>query len=367
MRDYYDILGVDRESTAKEIKNAYRKLAFKFHPDKNQGDPSAEQKFKEAAEAYDVLSNEEKRSRYDQFGHAGVKGNGQGHPGFTDLNDIFSNFGDIFENMGVGGFGDIFSNGSRQSRSRGSDLKLTLPITLEDINSGKTKTVRVQRYESCLTCNGKGCAPEHDLIQCSICNGSGEIRKVQRSFLGQVVNVQPCYNCNGNGQVIKKPCKDCKGDGRTRKHSSIEIEVPAGVVSGSYLTKRGEGNAGPMGSNPGNLLVIFDEVEHPLYLRDENDIIIDAMIDFSIAVFGGYIEVPTLKGKVKLKIPTGIKGGQILRVRGKGLPEINSHRLGDLLVRININIPKDISTKTKQIIEDLKQESFTETEFKKFR
>ena len=367
MRDYYEVLGVGRQSSSKEIKNAYRKLAFKYHPDKNQGDASAEQKFKEAAEAYDVLSNDDKKSRYDQFGHAGVKGGGQGHPGFTDLNDIFSNFGDIFENMGGGGFSDIFGNGGRQRRAKGSDLKLTLPVTLEDLNSGKTKTVRVQRYESCETCSGKGCQQGEDLIQCSICNGSGEVRKVQRSFLGQVVNVQPCYNCKGNGQVIKNPCKNCKGDGRVRKQSSIDIDVPQGVVAGSYLPIRGQGNAGPMGSEAGNLIVIFDEVDHPLFLRDENNIIIDSIVDFSIAVFGGYIEVPTLNGRVKLKIPKGIKGGQILRVRGKGLPELNSHRVGDLLVRININIPKNINNKTKQIIEELKKEIFTETEFKKFR
>ena len=367
MRDYYEILGVDRQSSSKEIKNAYRKLAFKYHPDKNQGDASAEQKFKEAAEAYDVLSNNEKKSRYDQFGHAGVKGANQGHPGFTDLNDIFSNFGDIFENMGGGGFGDIFGNNSRQRRSRGSDLKLTLPVTLEDLNLGKTKTVRVQRYESCKSCSGNGCAKGHDLSQCSICNGTGEIRKVQRSFLGQVVNVQPCYNCNGNGKVIKNPCNDCKGDGRIRQHSSIDIDVPAGVVSGSYLPIRGQGNAGPNGSEPGNLIVIFDEVDHPLFFRDENNIIIDSIIDFSIAVFGGSVEVPTLNGKVKLKIPKGIKGGQMLRVRGKGLPELNSHRIGDLIVRININIPKNISSKSREIIEELKKEIFTEAEFKKFR
>ena len=368
MRDYYEILGVQKGSSSKEIKNAYRKLAFKYHPDKNQGNESAERKFKEAAEAYDVLSNDEKRSRYDQFGHAGVKGNGAGHPGFTDLNDIFSNFGDIFENMGGGGgFGDFFNSNSRQRRSRGTDLKLTLPVTLEDIFSGKVKTVRVQKYILCDDCNGNGCAKGHSLNQCSVCNGTGEVRKVQQSFLGQVVNVQPCYNCNGKGKVISNPCKNCNGDGRVRKHSSIEIEIPPGVVTGSYLTKRGAGNAGEMGSPSGNLIVIFDEVEHPLYLRDENDIIIDAFIDYSTAVFGGKIEVPTLSGKIKLKIPKGIKGGQLLRVRNKGLPELNSHRIGDFLVRMNINIPKNINSKAKKIIEELKREIYVEPEFKKFR
>ena len=247
-----------------------------------------------------------------------------------------------------------------------SDLKLNLPVTLEDIYNGNEKKVRIKRYETCIDCNGSGCKKGYDKQTCNICSGSGEIRKVQRSFLGQIVNVQPCYNCSGSWKIIKNPCLNCKGDGRNKQQSSILLEVPTGVNSGNYLTKRGVGNAGLNGAPSGNLIVIFEVIDHSIFLRDNNNILLDAWIDFSIAVFGDYIEVPTLGSKVKLKIPAGTKSGQILRLKGKGIPELNSHRIGDLLVRININTPKNIGKKTKELLELLKIENFTEPEFKKF-
>ncbi len=369
MRDYYEILGVDKSASQNEIKKAYRKVAMKYHPDKNPGDSAAETKFKDAAEAYSILSDNDKRARYDQFGHAGVTGNGQGHPGFTDINDIFSNFGDIFESMGMGGFGDFFGSrsGGRQRRTRGSDLKLTLPVTYEEILAGEDKTVKIKRFEVCKDCNGGGSQAGSHPESCEVCGGAGEVRQVQRSFLGQVVKVQPCYNCNGQGKVIKTPCKNCKGDGRIKVQSSITVEIPPGVMSGNYLTKRGAGNTGIRGSQAGNLIVVFEEREHPLFVRNGNDILVDSWIDYTVAVFGGSIEVPTLSKKVNLKIPTGIKSGQILRLRGKGLPELNSHRIGDLLIRININIPQKISKKAKDLLGQYKSECYTDAEFKKFQ
>ena len=367
MKDYYEILGVEKSATQNDIKKAYRKVAMKYHPDKNHGDQAAETKFKEAADAYSILSDEDKRSRYDQFGHAGVSGNGQGHTGFTDINDIFSNFGDIFETMGMGGFGDIFGGGSRQRRSRGSDLKLTLPVSLEEILTGNEKTVKIKRFESCQDCSGSGSSSGSHPETCEICNGVGEVRQVQKSFLGQVVKVQPCYNCNGAGKVILTPCKTCKGDGRLKMQSSITIEIPVGVISGNYMTKRGSGNIGPQGSQSGNLIIIFEEIEHNLFTRNGNDILVDALVDFSISVFGGSIEVPTLKGKVKLKIPSGIKSGQVLRLRGKGIPELNSHRIGDLLVRININTPQKLNKQAKESLKKFTSECFLDEDFKKYK
>lgn len=367
MRDYYEILGVEKSASQGEIKTAYRKVAMKFHPDKNPGDKSAETKFKNAAEAYSILSDSDKRARYDQFGHAGVTGNGQGHPGFTDINDIFSNFGDIFESMGMGGFGDIFGGGGRQRHSRGSDLKLTLQVTFEEILAGEEKTVRIKRFETCSDCNGSGSESGTHPETCEVCGGAGEVRQVQRSFLGQVVKVQPCYNCNGLGKVIRTPCKPCRGDGRQKMQSSITVEIPPGVMSGNYLTKRGAGNAGPRGSQSGNLIIVFEEIDHQLFIRNGNDILVDSWIDYTVAVFGGSIEVPTLSGKVKLKIPVGIKSSQILRLRGKGLPELNSHRIGDLLIRVNINIPQKINKKAKDLLEQFKSECYSDAEFKKFQ
>lgn len=346
MRDYYEILGVSKSASANDIKKAYRKVAMKYHPDKNPNDSSAEGKFKEAAEAYSVLSDDSKRQRYDQFGHAGVN-QGQGQSGFhnMDINDIFSSFGDIFG----GGFGDIFgsrSSGRQRSRSAG-DLKITLSVTLDEISKGTTKSIKIKRWEK-----SSRTKPE----KCESCGGTGEIRRVQNSFLGQIVNVQECNSCNGVGLI----------GGREKQTSEIEVKVPAGVSNGHYMSIEGEGNQSITGGRDGDLIVYFEEKPHDLFSRHDNNVLLDCWIEFPLAILGGQIMVPTLFGNVKVKIVPGITSGQILRLRGKGLQSINSPKNGDQLVRVNIKTPSKIDRKTKELINKLNIELGSEVDFKKY-
>ena len=367
MRDYYEILGVNNNATEKEIKSAYRKVAMKFHPDKNPGDSSAEEKFKEAAEAYSILSDSNKRAQYDQFGHSAFSqgGGGSGHNNM-DLNDIFDHFGDIFSSSG---FGSIFGNmgNSRKSGTiRGSDLKITISLNLEEIHLGTQKNVKIKRFEGCGDCNGSGSDADSKPITCNNCQGSGEIKRVQQSFLGQVVNIQPCNHCRGKGQIISNPCSVCNGNGKIKNTAKITLDIPAGVSSGNYMTQRGEGNFPGDGGISGDLIVYFEEKEHSIFERDGNDIYLDSWIQFHQAVFGSTINVPTLSGDVKLKIPSGIKSGQLLRIRGKGMQELNRNHLGDQLVRVNIRTPKKMSSKVKSILGDLAKEMNDEVSFEKF-
>ena len=367
MQDYYDILGVSKNADAKDIKSAYRKVAMKHHPDKNPGDSSAEDRFKEAAEAYSVLSDDQKRAQYDQFGHVAfnqVGGGGGSHN--MDLNDIFDHFGDIFSSSG---FSSIFGGGGRRGRSgpaRGSDLKITISLTLEEIYKGTEKTVKIKRFEPCTSCGGSGAAPGSNPVNCPVCQGSGEIRQVQQSFLGQVVNIQPCHQCRGRGQVVSNPCSKCSGSGKIKNTSTVTLDIPAGVTSGNYMTQQGKGNYPGEGGDPGDLIVYFEEKAHTLFEREGSDIFIDSWIQFPQAVFGTSIQVPTLSGKVKLKIPAGIKSGQVLRLRGKGMQELNRNHFGDQLVRVNIETPKKVSSKAKSIMEDLAKELNGDVNFEKF-
>jgi molecular chaperone DnaJ len=364
MRDYYDILGMKNNATQDEIKKAYRKVAMKYHPDRNPNDSSAESKFKEAAEAYSVLSDSDKRSRYDQFGHQGVNQQGFGGGGFTNMDDIFSTFGDIF---GGGGFGDFFGGRSRQAQRKGADLKINIPLSLEEIVSGCEKTIKIKVLDTCKSCDGSGSKSGSTPQRCSTCSGSGEVRRVQNSFLGQIVNVQPCPNCHGSGEMITNPCYSCRGDGRIRATRTVSFDFPQGVSSGNYMTKSGEGNRGPRGSVNGDLIIYFQEKEHPVFTRDGNDILLDTWINYPQAVFGENIEVPTVLAKVKLKVPSGIRSGQVLRVRGKGVPVLNTSRVGDLLVRINIITPKKMSGPAKRLIQELSKELPSTPEYKKFK
>lgn len=364
MRDYYEILGVSKNATADEIKKSYRKVAMKYHPDRNPDNKDAETAFKEAAEAYSVLSDNDKRARYDQFGHQGLNNQGFSGGGFSNIDDIFSAFGDIF---GGSGFGDFFGSRSSHQQRRGSDLKIEIPLTLEEISKGVNRTVKIKRMENCHQCNGSGSQPGSHPVRCTTCQGSGEVRRVQNSFLGQIVNVQPCRTCRGAGEIIQNPCSSCHGNGRVKELTTVSFDVPPGVSTGNYMTKRGEGNRGPKGSPPGNLIIYFQENEHPIFVRDGNDLLLDAWIQFPEAVFGSSIKVPTVSGKVKLKIPAGIRSGQVLRIRGKGLPELNSHRTGDLLVRINIETPQKYNGATKKLMQELLEKLPKEPEFRKFR
>lgn len=370
MRDYYETLGVSKNADAKDIKSAYRKVAMKFHPDKNPGDTTSEGKFKEAAEAYSILSDNQKRAQYDQFGHAAFSNQGGGGGGshHMDMNDIFDHFGDIF---GSSGFGDLFGGGGRRrgrsGPARGSDLKITIALTLEEIFSGIEKTVKIKRFENCGECSGSGAAEGSQPTVCPACQGSGEIRQIQRSFLGQIVNVQPCHQCQGKGQVISKPCRPCNGRGVDKKTATVNLEIPAGVSPGNYMTQPGEGNHPGQGGNPGDLIIYFDEKEHPLFVRDASDIYLNSWIQYPQAVFGTSIEVPTLSGKVKLKIPTGIRSGQILRLRGKGMQELNRNRQGDQMVRVNIETPTKLSKKGKQLMDEMSVELQEKINFEKFK
>ena len=342
MRDYYEILGVDKNSNQSEIKRAYRKIAMKYHPDKNPDNKEAEQRFKEAAEAYSILSDENKKAQYDRFGHNQFHNMGGGSPNM-DFEDIFSSFGDIFG----GGFGDIFGAGrTSRRRKQTGNLRISLTLSYEEIYSGTKKTVKIKRLER------TGEKP----TRCSSCDGSGEIRRVQRSFLGQIVNVQECSSCNGMGFL----------GGLENRSATIEVEVPAGVSSGQYIPIRGEGNQSSTESGDGDLIVYFEEKEDKLFTRDGQDIYIDCYIHYHQLVKGAEIDIPTLSGKIKMKIPAGLNSGQILRIKGKGFPYINSTKVGDQFVKVNLLTPSNINKKMESILDDLSSEVGNEVLCKKF-
>ena len=357
-RDYYEILGVQKNASKDELKKAYRKLAMRFHPDKNPGDKEAEEKFKEAAEAYEILNNDDKRARYDRFGHEGVRGSGFGSQGFSDINDIFSHFSDIFGG-GSSIFDDFFGSASgrrRQGRGTGvpgSDLRVNLKLTLEEIAVGVTKKIKIKKQVPCDKCNGSGAEAGTSKKTCPVCQGSGELKTVSRSVFGQFVNIQPCNNCNGEGEVVDTPCKKCMGDGRYSDEVMINIEVPPGVHEGSYMTMRNEGNAGKRGGSPGDIIVVFKEQEHDYFIREEDDIIYDLVISFPEAVLGTEVDVPTLNGKARLKIDSGTPPGKLLKMRDKGIKHLNHSGQGDQIVRISIDVPKKPTAKEKELLKEL--------------
>ncbi len=360
MRDYYDILGVDRGADADQIKKAYRKLALKYHPDRNPDDKEAEEKFKEAAEAYEVLSDPSKRQRYNQFGHAGVRGAaGGGGQGFQDINDIFSAFSDIF---GSGGsiFDEMFGGARGGGRTRrqgrpGNDLRIKLPLSLEEIAEGTEKKIKVRKFIECETCTGKGVENEAtDFETCGTCQGAGEVRQVSRSVFGQFVNVAPCPTCRGEGRIIKNPCSECGGEGRMKGEETINITVPAGVLEGHYLTLRGAGNAGQRGGAPGDLRVEIEEKKHEDFTRDGLDIYHELHISIPEATLGTEVDVPTLKGRARLQIDPGIQSGKILRMRERGIPDIESSRRGDQMVRVHVWIPTRLTDEERSTMENLK-------------
>lgn len=356
-RDYYEILGVSRDASADEIKRAYRKKALKHHPDRNPGDEEAEAKFKEAAEAYEVLRDSEKRSRYDRFGHDGLSGSAQ-HP-FGDVSDIFSAFSDIFGgDPRFSAFGDVFGGAGRRRRGvgrPGSDLRVRLSLTLEEISEGVERQLKLRKYVACDHCRGSGAEKGPDSLEaCPTCKGAGEVRNVTNSVFGQFVNVQPCPTCQGEGRIVSEPCHVCAGEGRVKGEESVTVEVPAGVSSGQYLQMRGAGNAGRRGGPAGNLRVEIDEKPHEDFERDGLDIIHNLHLSFPDAALGSEVEVPTLKGRARLKIDAGIQGGRILRMRGRGLPEVGGGRRGDQMVRVHVWTPEDLSPEVRRMLEQLR-------------
>lgn len=365
-RDYYEVLGVSKTATPEEIKKAYRKKAIEYHPDKNPGNKEAEEKFKEAAEAYEVLSNPEKRSRYDQFGHAGVGGAASGgfSGGGMSMEDIFSQFGDIFGgHFGGFGFGG-FGGGGRTHKhvNRGTDLRVKVKLTLKEISTGVEKKIKVKKYVSCKACNGTGAENGTAYTTCSTCNGSGVVTRVQQTFLGAMQSTSTCPTCGGEGKTITKKCAACNGEGILKEDEIITINIPAGVMEGMQLSMSGKGNAARHGGVNGDLLILIEEEPHDELLRDENDLIYNALLDFPTAALGGTLEIPTIDGKVKVKIDPGTQPGKVLRLRGKGLSSVNRYGVGDLLVNLSVYIPEKLNSEEKKSIEKfVGQQNFTPT------
>ncbi|WP_279191146.1 molecular chaperone DnaJ [Butyricimonas virosa] len=355
-RDYYEVLGVSKSADATEIKKAYRKLALKYHPDKNPGDKEAEEKFKEAAEAYDVLSNEEKRRRYDQFGHAGVGGAGQGgFGGGMSMDDIFSQFGDIFGSFGgFSGFGGFGGGRSARRVNRGTNLRVKVKMNLQEIATGIEKKIKVKKYVACQHCNGTGAKDGKSYSTCSTCKGSGQVTRVQNTILGAMQTTSTCPTCEGEGKIINEKCTFCNGEGVLMSEEVISINIPAGVGEGMQLSLSGKGNAARRGGVNGDLIVLIEE-EHPELVRDGNDLLYNVFIGYPEAVLGETVEIPTIEGKVKVKIEAGTQPGKILRLRGKGLPDVNGYGKGDLLAKVNVWIPKNLSKDEKKLVEKMKE------------
>ena len=354
-RDYYEILGLDRSASTDELKKAYRKIAIKFHPDKNPDDPTAEEKFKEAAEAYEVLSNSEKRQRYDRFGHQGMGSGGFGSGGMS-MDDIFSQFSDIFG--GGGSPFDSFFGGGRGGgtrRRKGTNLRIKLKLNLEEVAQGVEKKIRVKRYTICGACGGNGAKNGTSLQTCSNCQGTGQVRKVVNTMLGQMVSASTCPVCEGEGTIISQKCDTCHGEGRVLEEEVIPIKIPAGVSEGMQLSMSGKGNIPKRGGVPGDLLIVIEEEEHEYLKRDGNNIVYDLYINFADAALGTSLEVPTIDGKVKIKLDPGTQSGKILRLRGKGIKDINGYGNGDELIHINVWTPKTLSKEEKEVLESFKE------------
>lgn len=359
-RDYYEVLGVDKNATADEIKKAYRKKAIQYHPDKNPGDKEAEEKFKEAAEAYDVLSDPQKRQRYDQFGHSmGQQGFGGGasYGGGMSMEDIFRHFGDIFGGgggFGFSGFEGATGGAHRQRVNKGSDLRIKVKVSLKDVMNGVDKKLKIPRLVADPDCKGTGAKDGTAFQTCSTCHGSGYVSTVHQTFLGSMQSQSVCPNCNGSGKVITEKCGHCHGEGVIRKEEVVSFHIPAGVEDGMVLTMSGQGNAPKGGGINGDLLIVIEEEKDSELIRDGYDLIYNLMLDFPTAALGGSAEVPTVDGRARLKIAPGTQPGKVLRLRGKGLPQMNSSARGDILVNVMVYVPEELNDSAKAAIESLR-------------
>ncbi|HEX6589456.1 MAG TPA: molecular chaperone DnaJ [Longimicrobiales bacterium] len=357
MQDYYELLGVPRDADADAIKKAYRRLAIQYHPDKNGGSKEAEEKFKEATEAYEVLRDPQKRAAYDRYGHAGVRGGAGGAGGFSGFD--FSDALNVFMRDFGGGFGfeDLFGGaaGGRRGRGqrKGTDVRLRLAITLAEVAAGTKKTIRIALDSECATCNGSGAAPGTEPVNCTTCGGAGQVRRVQNSVFGQMVSVTTCPTCRGAGKTIATPCPTCSGSGVQRSDREIEVEVPAGVSSGDYITMRGQGNAAPGGGARGDLVVVMDVKDDPRFVRDGADLVHDLAVTFSQAALGAEVEVPTVDGVARVTIPAGTQSGRMLRLRGRGLPHLRGGGRGDQLVRVIVWTPTRLDVEQERLLREL--------------
>ena len=375
-RDYYEVLGVEKNASANDIKKASRKLAIQYHPDKNPDDKKAEEKFKEAAEAYSVLSDPDKRARYDQFGHEGLGGAAGG--GFNgagmDMNDIFSMFGDIFGGRGgFSGFGGFGGGSAGPQKFRGSDQRVKVKLNLQEIANGVTKKFKLKKYVKCSHCGGTG-AEGNATETCPDCHGTGRVVRTQQSFFGMMRSEVACPRCNGEGKIIKNKCPHCNGEGVVMGEEVVEVQIPAGVVEGIQLSMRGKGNAGKRNGINGDLLILIEEEKHPTLVRDENDLIYSLLLDIPTAALGGFAEIPTIDGKAKVTIDPGTQPGKVLRLRGKGLPTLNGYGKGDIVVNISVYIPETLSKEEKKTIENFREsdnfrpsESIKEKIFRRFK
>ncbi|MEN9571609.1 MAG: molecular chaperone DnaJ [Bacteroidota bacterium] len=364
-KDFYEILGVAKAASQDEIKKAYRKVAMQHHPDRNPGDKAAEEKFKEAAEAYEILSDADKRAQYDRFGHQafgqGRGGGGGFNGGGMNMDDIFSQFGDIFGDDSPfgsffgGGGGGRRSQGGRSRGVRGSNLRIKIKLNFEEMAKGASKTVKVKKYIPCTTCSGSGAKDKNSVQTCGTCGGSGQVRRVQNTFLGQMQTVTTCPTCNGEGTTVANKCTACKGDGRVYGEETVTIDIPAGVQEGMQLSLNGKGNAGERGGANGDLIVLIEEEAHAQLQRDGLNVAFDLHISFPEAVFGTQVEVPTIDGKAKIKIPAGTQSGKIFRLKGKGFPSVNSYEKGDQLIHVNIWTPQHLSAEEKTMLEKMQQ------------
>ena len=363
-KDYYEVLGVDKNASADEIKKAYRKLAIKYHPDKNPGNKEAEEKFKEAAEAYSVLSDADKKAKYDQFGHAGVDGAGPDFSGgFGNLNDILNDlFGGAFGGGFGGGFGGFggFGGGRRQERVyKGRDIRVRAKLTLEEIARGVEKEISIEKNVPCPDCGGRGAKNSADIKVCPACNGTGQVQRVVNTFLGQSISYSTCQQCGGEGKIISNPCPKCSGSGLVRQRETIRVKIPAGVESGMQLTVQGEGHAAKNNGINGDLLVVIEELEHPLYKREGTNLFYTAVISMMDAVLGCEINIPCLDGSYKIKVEPGTQSGKIVRLKGKGIPALNGYGNGDMYVKIAVWIPKKLNKDEKAVFESMRNnESF---------
>jgi len=353
-RDYYEVLGVGRNATADEIKKAYRQLAIKFHPDKNPNDASAEDKFKEGAEAYEVLSTPEKKARYDQYGHQAMGGGGNG--GGMNMDDIFSQFGDIFSGSGFEGFfgGSGSRGGGGRGVRQGSNLRIKLKLTLEEAALGVEKKIKVKRNNHCKACNGSGAKSSSGVQTCGNCNGQGQVRRVTNTILGQMMSTSTCPVCQGEGKIVKDKCPTCHGEGVTAEEEVISIKIPAGVADGMQLSMSGKGNMPPRGGMAGDLIIVIEEEEHEFLKRDGSNVVFDLYVSFADAALGTSVEVPTIDGKVKIKIDAGTQSGKILRLKDKGVKDLNSYQKGDQLIYVNVWTPKQLTPLEKETLEKLR-------------
>ncbi len=355
-RDYYEVLGVSKTADEKEIKKAYRKVAMKYHPDRNPDNKEAEEKFKEAAEAYEVLSDANKKARYDRYGHAGMGQGGFGGGGSMNMEDIFSQFGDIFGDMGGSPFESFFGGGRSRTRSRGqkgTNLRIKVSMTLEEVQAGVSKKIKVKKQVSCAPCNGSGAKDSSSVQTCNTCGGSGYVRQVKNTFLGQMQTTTVCPTCSGSGQSVTANCTTCKGVGSNLASDTIEIEIPAGVEDGMQLSMRGKGNAGKKGGPNGDLLINIEVKKHDHFSRDGMNVIYDLFLNFADAALGTSVEVPTLTGKVKIKIPAGTQAGKIFKLKDKGLPSVQAYGKGDQMINVNIWTPKKLNAEEKELMEKL--------------